>query len=226
MVNYVFSYFLLGLIFLVPWIILFYLRKDVRKEMLIMSFIFGIAGLLVESTYVNDWWKPLTITGTIVGIEDFLFGFVIGGIASVIYEEVWKKKVRIRKGNERSRNINFVVTGATLAIIFFGAHYLLGANTFIASLMAYGHGIITIWLFRKDLIQDSMFSGILLLTVSVIAYSVLELITPGWASQFWYFKNVPEIFILNLPIDDFIWYFLAGAYIGPLYEYWQEGRLR
>jgi hypothetical protein len=26
-------------------------------------------------------------------------------------------------------------------------------------------------------------------------------------------------------IDDIIWYFFAGLFIGPLYEYWQEGKL-
>jgi len=42
---------------------------------------------------------------------------------------------------------------------------------------------------------------------------------------FWYFKNIPNIVIFSVPLDDFIWYFLAGAFIGPLYEFWQEARL-
>jgi len=53
----------------------------------------------------------------------------------------------------------------------------------------------------------------------------LELLTPGWIHAFWIFKNVPDIVIFNLPIDDIIWYFLAGLFIGPLYEYWKEGKL-
>jgi hypothetical protein len=47
--------------------------------MLIMSLLFGIAGLLVEPVYAHDWWHPLNLTNTSVGIEDFLFGFVVGG---------------------------------------------------------------------------------------------------------------------------------------------------
>ena len=60
-----------------------------------MSVIFGVIGPFVEVVYTLDWWAPLTITGTVVGIEDVLFGFVCGGIATVVYEEIFKKRIKI-----------------------------------------------------------------------------------------------------------------------------------
>jgi hypothetical protein len=214
---------MLGLLFLVVWTILFLWRKDVRKEMLGMSIFFGIAGLIVEAIYIQDWWRPLTITGTLIGIEDFLFGFVIGGIAAVIYEEVFKKKLkRTKKKNTEFKSKYF---GLLLPIIFVVSIYVFNLNTFIASILAFGIPTIIIYITRKDLIKDSLLSGALVLGVSIIVYTILELITPGWVNAFWYFKNVPNIIILNVPIDDFIWYFLAGAFIGPFYEYWQNKKL-
>ena len=76
---YKYSYLIADLTLLFVWIILFWHRKDVRREMLIVSIIFGFAGLLVEPIYFQDWWHPLTITGTKIGLEDFLFGFWVGG---------------------------------------------------------------------------------------------------------------------------------------------------
>ncbi|MAH03767.1 hypothetical protein CMI39_03205 [Candidatus Pacearchaeota archaeon] len=226
--SYQYSYLILGILFLIIWFILFIWRKDIRKEMLFMSLLFGFAGLLAEIAYINDWWTPLTITNTSIGIEDFLFGFVVGGIASVIYEEIFKKKIRIRRRTKKKKNrkdIRFVFFVLIFAILFFGSHYIFKTNTFISSLIAFGSGIIYIYIRRKDLIIDSLVSGFLLLGISLIVYSILELITPGWIQAFWHFKNIPNLIIFNVPIDDFIWYFFAGAFIGPLYEYWQEGKL-
>lgn len=65
----------------------------------------------------------------------------------------------------------------------------------------------------------------LLLLIIVFSYSVVNWITPGWVSDFWYFRNTSQIVISNVPVDDIIWYIFAGLFIGPLYAYWQEGRL-
>lgn len=228
MLSYTYSYLLLGMLFFIFWIILFFWRKDTRKPMLFFSFLFGIGGLLVEPIYTHDWWKPITITGTLVGFEDFLFGFVIGGIATVLYEDIFKKKVKIRKKSlkiEEKETINFVLLIITFAGLFFGSFFILNLNTLYSSLISFIFGIAFIFYKRKDLIIDSLVSGILLLVLSFIVYSTLNLITPGWVDEFWYFRNVPYIIFLGVPIDDIIWYFLAGAFIAPLYEYWLEGRL-
>ena len=225
--NYQYTYLIADLLFLAVWFALFFWRKNTRKEMVFMSFLFGFVGPIVEIIHLKDWWRPLTITGTAIGIEDFLFGFVIGGIATVIYEDIFKKKIRIRKfSKERKKieNVHFAIFFLSLLAIFF-IGFFLGLNTFQGSLITLGIGILIIWFKRKDLIIDSIVTGILLTLLLFVVYSLTELITPGWVHAFWYFENVPRIIFLNAPIDDIIWYFLAGALIGPLYEFWKEGRL-
>lgn len=51
--------------------------------------------------WTRDWWKPTTITDTVVGVEDFLLSFTNGGIAAVIYEEVFDKKSTFRVQTSR-----------------------------------------------------------------------------------------------------------------------------
>jgi len=218
----------MGLVFFAIWLALFIWRKNTRKEMMIMSLIFAFAGPLADILYTQDWWYPLTLTNTIIGPEALLVGFMIGGVASIIYEDIFKKRLKIRKiskTKETQRNFSFFFILSISTIIFFSSFYLLKFNSLFATIFALLIPTIIIWIKRKDLILDSLATGVLLVIVASLVYAVLEFLTPGWIHAFWYFKNVPDIIIFSLPLDDIIWYFLAGLFIGPLYEYWQESKL-
>jgi hypothetical protein len=223
-----YSYLLMGLIFLVIWTFLFIFRKNLRREMLTMSILFGIAGALVERVYLHDWWFPATITGTRIGLEDFLFGFVIGGISASIYEFIFRKRLRkkaLDSQESKKKRLAFAALGLFFIAMFAGCFFLLSLNTLQASIIAFVSATAIVYFARRDLIIPSLVTGGVMVILACIVYSLTELITPGWVQAFWYFKNIPNIVIFAVPIDDFIWYFLAGAFIAPLYEYWQEARL-
>lgn len=223
---YTYSYFLANTALLLVWFLLFLFRKDVRKEMLVISILFGFAGVLVQYAYTTDWWRPLTITGTRIGIEDFMFGFWVGGVSAVIYEEVFKKKIYKRKPRKESVFMLAVPMTLILTLLFFGSFFVLGLNSFYSSIIAGVPGILFIWVKRKDLIFDSLMSGVLLCLVGLPWFWIPQLVTPGWVQHHWFLENLSGILILGAPLEDAIWRFLVGAYIGPLYEFWQGGRLQ
>ena len=226
--SYQYTYIIGNLILILLWLALFWWRKDVRKEMLVVSPFFGIIGLLTEYYYIKDWWKPLTITGTAIGIEDFIFGFGIGGVAAVIYEEIFKKKIRVRKISkikDKERNLNFAVLIGLMAVIFVGTIHLLDFNTFKASVITILFPILVIYIKRKDLIDDSLATAVIVTLLSILGYALLNIISPGFIEEFWLFENIGKIIILGTPLEEIIWFFLIGALIGPLYEYWKEGKL-
>jgi len=228
MIGYQYSYLIGDLVLLIVWFILFFWRKDVRKEMLALSIIFGVLGLFVQFVYINDWWHPPTITNTKIGFEDFLLGFVTAGIASVIYEEIFKKRVRIikySKKKEEINNFNFILFLLVGVILFFGSFYLFKISSVHASIIAIGVPVFVIWLKRNDLIIDSLVSGLLLMIVSILAFVIPEIITPGIVKNYWFLDNLSGIIIFKAPLEDLIWFFLIGCYIGPLYEFWKKGRL-
>jgi hypothetical protein len=220
---YTYTYLWMGIIFFIFWLFLFLWRKDVRKEMLIMSVIFGALGPIVDLLYTRDWWSPLTITNTAIGFESVIVGFMIGGIAAVIYEELFKKKIKLRK--KTKSNPMIIIQMILISLILFLGSFYLGFNSLIASIVALSVPIIVIYVKRRDLIVDSLMTGLCLLITAFLVYSIVNLITPGWVQAFWHFTNVPNIMIISLPVDDVVWYVLAGMLIGPLYEFWQEARL-
>ena len=228
MTSYTYSYLITDLIFLAIWLTLFIWRKDVRRKILFLSIAFGVIGLIVEPIHILDWWKPITITNTPVGIEDFLYGFCMGGIAGVIYEEIFKKRIRVRKEKQKnilSGNFKLLIFILSFLLAFVIMFYIFRINTFISAITLLSLGTIIMCSIRPDFIPDSLFSGILILIIGFIAYSITNLITPGWVNAFWYFRNVPHIIFLNVPIDDIVWLFLTGTFIGPLYEFWVHGKL-
>jgi hypothetical protein len=220
--SYQYTYLLMAIGFLAVWIVLYAFHKNSRREMLWMSLYGALAGPSAELLYTIDWWRPLTITKTLVGVEDFLFGMAVAGIGATAYEYLFKRHLMLPKQShteimrEQKHVLIFIVAGLAL---LFGSHYLLGFNTLHATITTLFAITAVIWYQRRDLVRISVVTGIILFLVAFAVYNLLALLTPGWIDAFWYWQNVPEIIILNMPLDDMIWYFMAGALFGPMYAY-------
>ena len=214
--------------FSLVWFLLFLIRKDTRKEMIICSTLISITGPALNFLFVQDWWHPISFfDGTRTAIlESLIVAFFIGGVASVPYEILFKKRLKQKKKIfEVKGDIKFFNLAVIGAIFFFGSFYILGINSFISSLICFSAPLLVILYKRKDLIKNSILSGILMIPIVIVVYTFIELITPGWINAFWLWQNTPEIIILNVPIDDLIHYMFIGALAGPIYEYMREGKL-
>lgn len=223
MLDYKYIYFTGIFLALIVWIIFFVIRKDTRKEMIILSLIFGIPGPLAAYVHLNDWWKPITLTGNPIGIEDFLFGFVVGGIAGVIYEFVFNKEVKTKIKKSDFKLI--LIPVSLMFLIYFGLSLTFKINTFISSISSFVIPTILILIKRKDLVKNSLLSGLLLMIFAFIGYQILNLINPSFFENIWQFKNIGKIIFLNIPLEEYIWFFTFGCFFGPLYEYWKKGKL-
>ena len=95
--NY--TYLFLTLPFLIVWLVLYMAGKSSRAEQMQMSCIGAIVGPLSEAIYFRDYWFPKSILFIHIGafplmIEDVLFGFAIVGIGAVIFEVVFRIKLK------------------------------------------------------------------------------------------------------------------------------------
>jgi len=224
MLDFKYAYLIGTIIFLIPWIILFLFRKDYRKEMIFMSFGIGIGSIVTAYLWWTiDWWRPETITNTRVGIEDFLMGFSNGGIAAVLYEGVFKKRLlkRVKETNDRETLNLCLILFFITAFLFWG----LNITSFWASTIAMVAAAIYILFTRRDLFLNALASGILMATVSLPFYYILIWLFPAFVHKTWLFEYLSRITVTGIPIEDLIFYFLFGFIIGPLYEYWQDKRL-
>ncbi|MBI2142644.1 hypothetical protein HYU15_04130 [Candidatus Woesearchaeota archaeon] len=220
-----YTYLLGSTMLLALWIGLFIHRKDVRKEMLFVSLIVAFFGLALEGlALTKDWWQPETITGTIIGIEDFIYGFAIAGIAAVIYEEIFKRKLHERKKGKHD-NKDIAISLALMLVTFSISFFALKIHSFYSTVLALSFGAAYILAKRPDLTIDSIATGTILTIIGLLGYLIVNAFSPGFVNDWFFMDKLSGILILGYPIEDLIWYFLTGMLLGPIYEAWQNARL-
>jgi hypothetical protein len=219
------AYLVLTIPFVIAWLLIFLFSKKTRKEQLIMSLIFIPFGPLCEILYFKDYWIPQSIftipffTANIF-IEDIIFVFCIAGIGAVIYEVFFNQ--RLRKVNipiHISALVIFMIAGIILIPIWY-----LGVNSIFST--SIGFLIITLLIVtqRRDLLLNSLFSGIGVMIVMFLSYLLLfnvivnnseEIFKQGWLLYGTRF----DLRLWGIPLTEMIWGFCWGTMIGPLYEF-------
>jgi hypothetical protein len=191
--------------------------------MLIMSGIFGLAALIVEPVYLIDWWRPLTIFGTSVGLEDFFFGAAMGGVASSGFEILFKQRLRAPVRSQKHLRNDYILYASlgTCGALFFSA-VTFGMSSFFASIISLGVPTLYIWYLRRDLIINSFVSGVFMGMCMAASFVVVEFVTPGWVDTHWLHSNLSGIILVSAPFEDLVWAFFVGTFVGPLYEFWRE----
>ncbi len=220
-----YAYLVTTVLFFVFWLILYISRRDLRKEMWFMSIFIAASGLVAEYLFWTvDWWRPLTVTGTRVGVEDLLLGFTNGGIAAVLYEEVFKQKLSERKTVTPGFGIFFLIP-LTFMILAGGVWWLHLTSFWATTVALLIIGIVVI-IVRRDLWQDALTSGFLVAFLVLPFFWVFMFLSPGIIEKTWLFDHLSGIRVIGVPLEDIIFYFLVGFVVGPFYEYWQGKRLR
>ena len=215
-----YTYFIGSMVAFAIWCLLFYHRRDLRKKMLIMSITLGIMSLILEAfVWTQDWWRPMTITGTLVGIEDIICNFSIAGIIAVIYEEVFKKKIAYRAHKPNTQQlVMFLLSGIITSNLLFFVYHI---HSFYASIAGMLLPALCILFLRKDLVPVAFWTGIFGLLVGYLIAGTMYLIQPGYVHQWWLLTRLSGILVFGLPLEDALWFFVAGLLVGPLYEFWQ-----
>ena len=217
------------LIALIPycliWVLIFLARKDLRWEMLVMSIMIGFFSVATSYYWwTEDWWRPLTITGTKVGVEDFILGLSTGGIMATIYEVLFKRGLYKRKLHHHisgGLTILFLLSQTTMWLF-----YAVGLTSFWASFISMLLVVVVMISIRKDLMACSLLSGILVMAVSIPSYFFIVMISPQWIENTYIWEGLSDNKVAGIPIEEFVFWFMSGLVFGPFYEYWQGEKLK
>jgi hypothetical protein len=79
---------------------------------------------------------------------------------------------------------------------------------------------------RRDLVVDGIASGFLMSAISVSSYSTIMFVSPEWIGQTYHWDALSGVLAGGVPIEEYIFWFLAGVIFGPFYEYVFSDRTR
>lgn len=217
---YQYAYAIGSVIIFPLWLILFIFRKDLRREMLILGFFVGIFALLPEFLwFLKDYWDPLRYLTVFAYVwQEFLFGFLLGGIASVIYEFLFDKKER--KG--KIHWLHFFIPPLVVLASFGIFTNIFHINSMYSNIIGFCLLLLIIIVSRPDLLVDSLVSGITVGILCMTGYTVMFFFYPRLIADWWLLQNTSGILIRGIPLEEIVWFFMFGLVCGPMYEFWKR----
>lgn len=215
--NYQLSYLVYSLLFLAVWVILFLVRKDLRRRMLLFSLVAAPMGPVSEIWFLRDYWQRPTVTGYPISIEDALFAFSVGGIAFNLYKVVFSVTV-VRGRTQISRRWLLLVFPLTVLSSMLLLTNWLGVNSIFASSFAFVAFAALVWILRPDLIVPSVTTGILMLCLFLMIYQIMRVVFPGVLQNWCTGCNPSGVRFLGVNVEELLWDFSWGLVGGIIYE--------
>jgi len=219
-----FGYSVLVIVGMIFWTSFFVIRKDLRPYLVKAGIVFGIVGLLTEYFWWTiSWWHPATLTGTRIGIEDFLTGFGAIGVMATAYQVFFKKKILVFKRNTAFSvflKVLFIISIFILTtILLYGFHFTIFYAFSISCIVA----IFVMFTSRPDLIVSGIITGILTTVCVLPIYLATILTVPHWVAQTYDFQHLSGILFAGIPIEELVFWFLAATFVGPLSAFLRSG---
>lgn len=208
----------------------FLIRPDLRKLMLwggwyyflMLAIVLVIIKILNTFININTafnpiYWHPkilfdLNIKTGGYGLEDGLFNFLVGGLATFGYEFCFRKKVKYQYKHKHS--VGAIVSSMLLFVFFL----FFISNPIYPLILSAFLGAVIIWFQRKDLIEHSLLGGLIFLGIYFILFLALNYIFPNFV-QNWNLQNISGILIIGVPLEELLWALSLGLFWAPIYEY-------
>ena len=210
--TYLVGVLVLGLI----WCLIFFKKRVNRNEMLLAGVMFGAAAVLLDIQYaLYDYWHPAFLVESIP-VEDFFYGFFLGGICVQIYFLFFNVKEKL----VNKPHPFFVIASLFISILsFILLTGILKLNSIVAHIVPpFAIGSYISFKDHRD-VKVQIWSGFFAIMVSFIAFQIMLLFNPSFVRNIWYLNNLTGILFLGIPLEEYLFAFSLGFGVSHFYEY-------
>jgi len=217
--SYHYSYLVGVLIFWAAWIVCYAVGKSYRRQMLWGSLVAGPLGV-TNILFGHQYWTPPSLFDLDnrigFGIEDILWAFAVGGIASVLGEIFLKERLsRIRGAGHKRHYAPFVV----LVVVFGLLELWHPHKTIYNTVIAFTAGAIVVAFLRPDLIALMLTSAVVFAGLYEILFLYFLALYPDFIQRYYNVPNLLGIYVLGVPIEELMFASSGGAIWSVAYEY-------
>jgi|GEM_PF-4357478 len=216
-----FIYSLLPIPFLILTIVIFIVRKDLRRRIIKVGLIGGVAGWAANIWYFIDYWRPPSLFGqTVFSIEDFVTGFALAAVGVTLWPLLTGHPyVKSVKGSKRKPLLWFTLAGI--------AYFVLLVNVFkvgspVATLSLVLIPSIVMIVRKPRLLKQALVVGGILVVISFIDYFFLfHVFSTGYLQRYflmtdrWYDPSILGFY----PFLEAAWYFTWGVFATVFVDY-------
>lgn len=208
-----FTYLVGDLALLVVWSVFWLRMRGRRREMLSVGLLATVLALPFAPWLLQQWWRPVTMTGTPIGVEDILFLFLWGGITAGADDFLLGPP----REDGRTRWRRILPVFALFFVPFIGLQ-LVDVHMWVAWTAATLMGTVGILARRPALWRRALASGAVCVVVGVVWFVTLHVHDPAFI-EWYHMDRLTGFIVLYGPIEDYVWAFTSGLLIGPLWPF-------
>ena len=216
----------LAITFGLIWLIIFLIRKDLRKEIWVTSLIFSLMGF--TEVIFSEYWTPNSLFGLVnkfgFGLEDIMFCFFLGGISATILEFVlFKKEYTIKN---KIKNHHTLALSMLVALVMFSLELFFPRFTIFTSCsLIFTFVLFCTLIFRPDLLTYLAETSVLFMFTYIV---ILEIIfqPSNYFHRYYHFENLSGIIILGVPMEEYIFGLAFGCLGAFIYKFFFDKRVK
>lgn len=213
-----------ALVLLGVWFLIWFFKPAVRKEMFWVS-LFTMPFGLTEPLFVPEYWNPPSLFNlaarTGFDIESLIFCFAIGGIGSVFYEILVKRKHTKMTKHEIHTSLHKHHLLALLSpiLLFLLFEVLTDWNAIYVGIAAMFGGGLAALLCRPDLKKKIWIGAFLFLMLYFLFFLFWIARYPSLVENVWNLQVLTGILILGIPLEELLFAFTFGMMWSSVYEH-------
>lgn len=216
---YLFGALLLGIV----WVYLFITKKNLRKEMLYISFLISIFGF-TEHFFYGRYWEPELIVNILslnVGAESLILCFFYGGVGAVIINAIFNVTTRQTEPKKKYfiRHVTLALCVAASIPISLTLLLFTKLNFVVVASIAMLFSFFVLAILKPSIVAPSIMSGLVFMIVVIAIIIVTDLIFTNVVTSFWQKEYLLGLWIFKIPIEEYLFHFSLGTFVGFLYEF-------
>ena len=215
-----YGYLWISVILFIPWLLLFYYHKNLRRRMVLSGLIFAPFGTL-NLWFKQDYWNApeVYIFFSVISIDDILFAFITTGIGVAIFDALFTEK---QVKQEKSR-INILWISLIIVMIsWYILREVIGINSMFMFAIPVLISTVIFIIIRKDLLIPSLITTLITTGIAIITYIILfNYLLPKFWSTYWFLwgKEYGWTIFGNVPVLEVLWYFSWSSLAAVLYDF-------
>ncbi|MCX7015827.1 MAG: lycopene cyclase domain-containing protein [Candidatus Sumerlaeota bacterium] len=212
------------LFFAVVWLLALILFPSSRRFVLWASVACGVAGPISEYWHARDYWTPDYFAPIVIGtwrfgVEDYVFGFLFGGICAGLFDA---RLARLGEGNAQGWSLGrgaaliaaLLATGSALMALLTGP---LKLNSLHACAAIFVVGALIVLCIRPRWTRaalESLLFGALLMWVFYWVFFLR--LFPDVLADWWRPAALSGVACAGVPIEEPLWAGAGAFFAGPV----------